>query len=176
MKPKFLAASLTLLSLSACKSPLQNRDDSRPIQGSVEAAAATLGRTGGVLTIEAASDPARPGVARRTAILLASNGVGRRVALRDGGGAIGDSSIWLFALPGDRFRAVGPEDCIEIDPVEGRITTCPIRTTGCQPQAGETFIGRFDWMNGFDPPHAEFTLRFRYLPSYEMICGYLPAG
>lgn len=92
------------------------------------------------------------------------------MTLNDGGARVGNTSIQLFAMTADHFKLVSEKDCVDIDPVHARMTTCPIRTTGCQALPGETFIGRFDWMNGFDPPHARFTLRFRYLPSYEMVC------
>jgi hypothetical protein len=163
--PILIAVIATLAGMLAGAGQAQNR---------TESATATLGRTGGNLTIRTVEDPRRPGTTRRTATLAGSNGVTRTVRLHDGGGVAGDPGLFLFVFTGepnsDRFRLVSQHDCFDIDPLRATTTACEARRTDCRTWPGETFIGRFDWMNGFDPPHARFTLRFRYLPSYEMIC------
>jgi hypothetical protein len=112
-------------------------------------------------------------VARRTFILRGANGHIVRLALADGGaGEL--SSLNLYARnPGHRgqrdghYLVIGVRDCIDLDPVAVKAAFCAVRPT-CQPGAsgpsGLTFVGRFDWMNGFDPPRGEFHLDWRFLP------------
>lgn len=140
-------------------------------QSRTETATALLGRTGATLTVRSVDDPQRPGTVRRTAILVGSNGVTRTMRLNDGGGLVGNTSINLIAIhPGDDFKLVSQRDCVDVDPVHASLTACPVREA-CRAQANETYVGRWDWMNGFDPPHARFTFRFRFLPSYEAMCS-----
>lgn len=140
-------------------------------QSRTETATALLGRTGATLTVRSVDDPQRPGTARRTAILVGSNGVTRTMRLNDGGGLVRNNSINLIAIhPGDDFKLVSQRDCVDVDPVHARLTACPVRQA-CRAQPDEIYVGRWDWMNGFDPPHASFTFRFRFLPSYEAMCS-----
>ena len=104
-------------------------------------------------------------------MLTGSNGEARTLILNDGGGLLANNALNLIAINGDdRFKLVSQRDCVDIDPVHTRMTMCPVREV-CRAQPGETYVGRWDWMNGFDPPNSRFSLRFRFLPSYQAACS-----
>jgi len=154
----FCAAWLTLI---GGRSLAQDHD---------QTATAGLGEAGGSLSIRAIDDPDRPGTARRTVILLGANGVRRTIPLHDGWGRVGNAAINLFKVDQSHFRLVSERDCFDIDGVQARLTACPVRPP-CRVASGEVFMGRFDYMNGFDPPHGRFRYRFRYLPSDDVACS-----
>jgi hypothetical protein len=88
----------------------------------------------------------------------------RKIALQDGGGAAQNQSLNLYHREQDRFLLVSERDCIAIDPVKGTVGKCR-KTIVCS--EARTYVGRFDWMNGYDPPNGRFGLRWRFLPAYD---------
>jgi hypothetical protein len=59
---------------------------------------------------------------------------------------------------------VSERDCVAVDPIKGTLNQCH-RSLACGPS--RTYVGRFYWMNGFDPPHGRFGLKWRFLPAYD---------
>jgi hypothetical protein len=83
--------------------------------------------------------------------------LGRTLAIR--GGVSGG-----HVTADDRYLLTSERDCVEFDPVQVKARYCVSRP----PCAGQTvqnatYLGRFDWMNGFDPPKGGFSLGFRFL-------------
>jgi len=63
------------------------------------------------------------------------------------------------------FFLVSEKDCVQFDPVAVHAEYCTKRPA-CEKGhvAGLTYLGRFDWMNGNDPPKGTFGMAFRFLP------------
>jgi hypothetical protein len=109
-------------------------------------------------------DPARKGTARRQLTLVLPTGRKRSLPLQDGGGHAGNNALNLYHLGKDRFLLVSQRDCVRIDSIKGQLQSCE-RTAACA--AKRQYVGRFDWMNAFDPPRGEFRFGFRFLPGYD---------
>lgn len=103
-------------------------------------------------------------IAKRTFSLTGANGRTRQLPLHAGGGAAGNQSLNLFKAADDRYLLTSEKDCVEFDPVRVRARYCEKRPP-CADQVVQkaTYLGRFDWMNGFAPPKGEFGLGFRFL-------------
>lgn len=116
-------------------------------------------------------------VADRTFILVGANGRTRTLPLQKGGGKMGNASLNLYAAGQDRYLVVSERDCVEFDPVEVTARYCSARPPCDHGDIqGLQFIGRFDWMNGFDPPKGRFQFAFRYLPAEDAVeSGSCPA-
>ena len=129
-----------------------------------ETATAWLGKSGATLSIRSVDDPKRPGTARRVLTLTTAAGTLFRLPLRDGGGYAGNNGLNLYHQSQDQFLLVSERDCVEIDPIRPRVHLCQARQA-CPRH--RTYLGRFDWMNGFDPPRGAFRFAFRFLPAYD---------
>lgn len=86
--------------------------------------------------------------------------------LQDGGGYARNNSLNLYHWDQDSFLLVSERDCVAVDPIRGALNQCR-RTAACA--RSRTYLGRFDWMNGFDPPHGRFGFRWRFLPAYDAV-------
>jgi hypothetical protein len=131
-----------------------------------ETAQAWLGVSGAILSIRSVDDPRRRGTAHRRLILTLPSGARRTLPLQDGGGYAGNSELNLYHVKQHDFFLISERDCIEIDPIRGALHQCG-RVSACRRQ--RTYVGRFGWMNGFDPPRGAFSYRFRYLPAYDAL-------
>lgn len=116
-------------------------------------------------------------VANRTMILSAPSGksVQRRIANGSGGDR---TELALYvrkqvlvndlgrAVDG-RFLLIGAGDCVALDPEFLLLASCrhvPPVVLGLG-RPGLTYLGRFTWANGFDPPHGFFRYGWRFLPA-----------
>jgi len=133
-----------------------------------ETAAAWLGFSGATLSIRSVDDPKRPGTARRVLTLAMPDGVRRSLALADGGGHAGNNSLNLYQSGEDRFLLISERDCVTVEPIRGAVGRC-LKPQACR--SGRTFLGRFDWMNGFDLPQGAFHFAFRFLPAHDVATG-----
>lgn len=129
-----------------------------------QVASASLGFSGATLSVRSADDPRRRGTSHRKLTLTLPSGKSRTIALQDGGGYARNNALNLYHGDQDRFLLVSEQDCVSIDPLKGTLNQCR-RTSACKPS--RTYVGRFDWMNGFDPPHGRFGLKWRFLPPYD---------
>jgi hypothetical protein len=103
-------------------------------------------------------------IARRTFSLSGANGQKRQLPLHEGGGTAGNQSLNLFKVADDRYLIISEKDCVEFDPVRITARYCAHRPPCAgQTVSNATYLGRFDWMNGYDPPKGVFRLGFRYL-------------
>jgi hypothetical protein len=139
-------------------------------QSEGERATASLGAAGGSLTISSSDDPRRPGTSRRTVVVVDADGATQTLNINDGGGHAANNAVNLYKVDQSHFRLVSQRDCVYVDGVRARLTICPVREV-CRTFPGETYIGRFDWMNGFEQPHAQFRYRFRFLPAHDAPCS-----
>lgn len=122
-----------------------------------------LGFSGAIVSIREEFPGGWP-IAHRTLQLRTASGRTRQIRLQPGGGRAGNQSLNLFKVGEDHFLIASEKDCVEFDPVKGTIGNCATRPP-CRDGhlVGPTFLGRFDWMNGFDPPKGDFGLGFRFL-------------
>jgi len=130
-----------------------------------ETASAWLGFSGATLSIRSVDDAKRPGTARRQLTLILPSGATRTLPLQDGGGHARNHALNLYHIEPDHFLLVSSKDCVEIDPIKGKIWGC-VRKRACAQK--RIFAGRFDWMNGFDRPRGKFEYGFRFLPDYDV--------
>jgi hypothetical protein len=109
-------------------------------------------------------------IAARTLILTGPNGHTQKLRLHQGGGTARNSSLNLFAAADGRYFLVSERDCVEFDPIRVHATYCKVRPP-CDGGAvhGPIYLGRFDWMNGYDPPKGAFGLAFRFLPFQDAV-------
>jgi len=140
--------------------------------GSPLIASTDLGFSGAVLTIRSSGIRPRTGEDHRILILRTADNRRFAKVLKDGGGRLGNQSLNLYSVGHDMFVILSEKNCFAIDPVKGTITPCPTQKP-CSPKfgAGAMYLGRFDWMNGFDRPSGTFGLGFRYLPFYDATCS-----
>ena len=131
-----------------------------------QVASASLGFSGATLSVKSVDDPRRRGTSRRSLTLTLPSGKSRTIELKDGGGFAHNSALNLYHGEQDSFLLVSERDCVAVDPIKGALNQCR-KTTACAPS--RAYIGRFDWMNGFDPPHGQFGLRWRFLPAYDAV-------
>jgi hypothetical protein len=78
----------------------------------------------------------------------------REVVETDGNGAPVDGEYVLL----------GVHDCVGFDPVGVTAKRCLARPP-CKGvrRAGLIYLGRYDWANGYDPPHGRFGFGWRFL-------------
>jgi hypothetical protein len=131
-----------------------------------EAASTSLGFSGATLSVSSADDPRRRGTAHRKVTLVLPSGKTRSMELYDGGGLARNNSLNLYHVEQDNFLLLSERDCVAVEPIKGSLNQCR-RTEACA--ASRTYIGRFDWMNAFDPPHGRFSLKWRFLPAYDAL-------
>lgn len=110
-------------------------------------------------------------VAERTFSLTGANGFTRRLPLHPAGGKAGNGSLNLFVRNGgDHYLLTGERDCVEFDPVRVTVKRCVERPPCANDHVtGATYLGRFAWMNGIEPPKGEFRLAFRFLGSEDAL-------
>jgi len=130
----------------------------------VQVASESLGFSGAILTVRSVQGPTLR-EALRTVFLKLPNGRVRSIRLKRMGGLTGRSNLNLYHVEQDSFRLVGPYDCVSIDPIRGNLARCD-RARACA--SSRSFLGRYDWMNGFDRPRGRFGFRFRFLPAYDV--------
>lgn len=122
-----------------------------------------LGFSGALVTVREDYRTTKWPVSRRTFVLRGASGKTTSLALANGG-ASELSTLSLYG-DGDRFFLIGAIECVEFDPVAITAARCrkrpPCADLG---REGVRFLGRFDWANGFDPPHGRFDLGWRFLP------------
>src|SRR5690349_6094858 len=121
-------------------------------------ASASLGVSGATLTVRSTDDPRLHGTAHRSLELLLPSGTARSMKLHDGGGATENQSLNLYHGDQERFLLISERDCVVIDPIKGALAQCRKPAVCPNPR---TYLGRFDWMNGYDPPHGRFGLKDR---------------
>jgi hypothetical protein len=109
-------------------------------------------------------------IADRTLTVTGLDGRVLSLRLHRGGGTAGNASINLFVADGGLYYVLSERDCVEFDPVRFVARYCSPRPS-CEngSVSGLTYLGRFDWMNGFDPPGRRFELAFRYLPAEDAV-------
>jgi hypothetical protein len=133
--------------------------------GAVKPQVAThrLDLSGAVISIREEFPDGWP-IAQRTLLLRTASGRTREVRLQPGGGTAGNQSLNLFKVADDQYLIASEKDCVEFAPVGGTVRNCRVRPP-CRDGnlIGPTFLGRFDWMNGYDPPKGDFGLGFRFL-------------
>jgi len=145
----------------ATLAPLAHRKPGPP-----QMASAWLGFSGATLSIRSVDDPKRSGTARRVLTLRLPSGRSSSRALHDGGGYARNNAINLYAVASDNFLLVSEKDCVSIDPIRSTLRICR-REIVCRFK--RTYVGRFDWMNAFDPPHGTFQFGWRFLPPYDAL-------
>jgi hypothetical protein len=151
-----------ILLLSFASEPAQNHWPPTP----PETARASLGFSGATLSIRSVDDPKRPGTARRRLTLTLPSGASRTLNLHDGGGLAENHALDLHHVGQDGFLLVSQKDCVEIDPIRVALNRC-VKSVGCA--KSRSYVGRFDWMNAFDPPKGAFHFGFRFLPAHDAI-------
>lgn len=131
----------------------------------VQTATAPLGFSGAMLSVQERTDHNRVGTSFRKLILTLPSGASQSMTLNDGGGQIGNNSLNLYLDQQDLFLLVSEKDCVQIDPFAlDMLKTC-VSTSACPGK--REYLGRFDWMNGYDPTRGDFRIAFRYLPQYD---------
>lgn len=119
-------------------------------------------------------------VSQRSFLLRGPNGHTVTLKLRAAGGHSGNTSLNLFKAGDERYLLTSERDCVEFDPIQVSARYCsepPPCRAGRVELAGAHYLGRFDWMNGYDPPRGDFNLRFRFLPREDAVeSGGCPAG
>ena len=158
---------LSVMALTVVASSALSADVGPPLTASAD-----LGFSGAILTIRSSGIEARTGVDHRTLILITANNRRFTKVLNDGGGRLRNWGLNLYSIGKSKFVLLSEKDCVSIDAINGGVVSCPIQKA-CSPQLGPeaVFLGRFDWMNGFDRPKGTFRLGFRYLPFYDATCG-----
>ena len=131
-----------------------------------EVASASLGFSGATLSVMSVDDPRRRGTSHREVTLTLPSGKTRAFDLKDGGGLVRNNSLNLYHVDQDSFLLVSERDCVAVDPIKGALIQCR-KAEACKPS--RMYLGRFDWMNGFDAPHGRFGYRWRFLPSYDAL-------
>jgi hypothetical protein len=129
-----------------------------------ETARAWLGFSGATLSIRSVDDPKRHGTARRRLTLTLPSGSKQSLPLRDGGGRVGNNALSLYFVGQGSFVLVSEKDCVRVDPFKAILNRCEVARIDTHKLVR---VGRFDWMNGFDPPHGAFRLAFRFLPAWD---------
>ena len=131
-----------------------------------------LGFSGAKLIIRSTPVSNDRGADHRVLTLITASGKRQELTLKDGGGHLGNSGINLYATKGDGFLLLSQKDCVRIDPLKPALLQCP-PIPPCGPNLPDEakFLGRFDWMNGFDPPRGDFVYRFRYIQFYDASCS-----
>jgi hypothetical protein len=121
----------------------------------------------------------------RVLTLDAPNGKRVVVTMRDS--SDGNHGASLYEAANDHYIFLSRSDCFEVDPFAMAATSCRIEAPVEPANGRETdqrclaeehprgilrhpdvgyrpiYLGRFDWMNGYDPPDGRFGLGFRYL-------------
>jgi hypothetical protein len=133
----------------------------------------TLGFSGAVVSIT--EHRRHWPIADRIFTLTGANGHVVKLRLQKGGGTAGNDAINLFVAKrgeGDQYYVLSERDCVEFDPIRVIAEYCSQRPP-CDGHTviGLTYLGRFDWMNGFDPPGGRFRYAFRYLPAEDAAEG-----
>ncbi|PVM93934.1 hypothetical protein DDF67_01405 [Caulobacter endophyticus] len=127
------------------------------------AASHQLGFSGALVTVREDYRATKWPVSRRTFVLRGASGKTTSVALANGG----PSELSTLSLygDGDRFFLIGAIECVAFDPVAITAGRCSKRPPcAAFGREGVSFLGRFDWANGLNPPHGRFGLGWRFLP------------
>jgi len=131
-----------------------------------QTATADLGFSGVRISVTSTFPVLSAGIDRRLLTVIGPSGVRRVAHLHAGGVYVGPSSLNLYYLGDDNFAVLNPVDCVIIDAIHVRLRKCAPPPCAAKHASG-TYLGRWDWMNGFDRPKGEFALRYRYLPFYD---------
>jgi hypothetical protein len=133
-----------------------------------------LGFSGATLSISTNVPSYKTWLEHRQLTLIEPDGKRRVMMLKDASPKLGNQGLNLYHRKQNDFAfvLVGDTECVEIDPIRAILKRCAA-TPSCQSSSTSAeYLGRFDWMNGYNPPHGEFTYDFRFLPSYDAA----PAG
>ena len=136
-----------------------------------------LGFSGAQVSVRESYSRTRWPIAEQTFVLKGANGHIVSIALHNGGGSAGNNSINLFAAKQDQFFLISEKDCLQFDPIKvianqcAQRPTCAVTASGSRSVVGMAYLGRFDLMNGFDPPHSTFRLRWRFGPFEDAVEG-----
>jgi hypothetical protein len=149
-----------------------------------------LGFSGAIVAIREDYRRTKWPASHRTFVLRGANGRVVTKAMKDGGaGALTALSLYKRkdeALDGKgraidgSFVLIGARDCLSFDPVFLDVGACIVDPPcdGAGPRRGLTYLGRFDWGTGYDPPHGDFQLGWRFIPaedgSEEPFCSTKP--
>jgi len=135
--------------------------------GGVHVARHQLGFSGATISVREDHRRTKWPAAERTFILVGANGQTRRTPLHTGSGPL---SLW--AIEDDRYVLIGEDDCVEFDPIRITARHCASLPPCLRGHlTGGSFIGRFDWMNGYDPPMGDFHFDFRFGPPEDAAPG-----
>ena len=117
------------------------------------------------------------GPTRRTLIFHSPAGRTRVVVLKNT--EMSGSALRVYYVPHslrdtrlgfswDQFVFIGTSDCITLETVKFRIMPCTM-TAGdaLRRRRDASYIGRFDFANGFDRPKGRFGYNLRFLPAWE---------
>jgi len=129
-----------------------------------------LGFSGATLAISTSVSSYKTWLEHRQLTLIEPDGKQRIMTLKDASPKLGNQSLSLYHQDKNDFEFVliGDTECVEIDPIRAVLRQCTSPHPHCQaPPKSTQYIGRFDWMNGYNPPHGVFTYDFRFLPSYD---------
>jgi len=96
--------------------------------------------------------------------LILPGGTKRSLPLQDGGGVVGNNALSLYFEGHESFLLLSEKDCVHIDALKAIFKRCQPARANAQKLVR---VGRFDWMNGFDPPHGAFRFAFRFLPAWD---------
>jgi len=127
-----------------------------------------LGFSGATVSVREDYSHTKWPVAHRYFLLKGANGRVVTTPLRDGG-ASELSELGLYANEssgGGDFWLIGGRDCLRFDPVNLKVSKCvpPPCVRGRRTSQNLTYVGAFDWANGFDPPKGRFQFGWRFLP------------
>jgi len=168
MKNVVLAVSISLFAVAGFTSAAV--ENHAPLAPAFVRASHLLEFSGAIVSVEEDYRHTAWPIARRIFLLKGANG--RRIALRlhVGGGKAENDSLNLFRAANDSYFLTSERDCVEFNPVKVSAGYCATRPF-CRARriVGLSYLGRFDWMNGFDPPKGLFRLRFRYLSAEDAI-------
>lgn len=164
-------ASFAVFLASAVMIALIGTPESKPITGD-RVASHKLGFSGATLSIRESFGQTGWPIANRTFILIGANGHRRELKLARAGGTAGNQSLNLFwagkagdVTGSDKYFVISEMDCVEFDPIRMEAKFCLTRPP-CESGKvrGLVYLGRYDWMNGYDPPKGLFGWNFRFLP------------
>jgi len=147
--------------------------------GETYVAATTLSFSNVRVAVEETMVGLSPWRSRRRLSLTSATGARKTVelsALTNGGG-----NINFYALESGNYLFLGERDCVELDAVRFVTRSCIVensrrrmseidqrcaarRSVLMLSRDGQwpIYLGRFDWMNGYDPPDGRFGYAFRF--------------
>lgn len=182
MRRRALALRMAAIAIAVSSPAIASTRTSQVAAGQTHIATATLGFSNVAASIEETVTSLRPWQTRRRLIMVSPAGRRRAIPLHNA--TNGSVSTNLYGLENGQYLLLSRFDCIELDTIRLAARSCAVaqrrglRSTDqrCLARTEDNgaiernrrgrwplYLGRFDYMNGFDPPHGEFGNRFRYL-------------